>query len=841
MKKLLKYSVPLLIFLFFTNIAHAASILTVPQGGTGASTFPVKRIIVSNPTKATGTLQSLAAGSDGTFLRASSTASSGFDFAAVSGSGTVTGTGINGFTAIWNTAVNITTGVLRDNGTVSGVNATSSTVSFNVQGSGALNPFNVSSSTGTMLLRVAPNGSTTISSLGTGLVRSSSGSLYTDTTNYLSSAITSLNGQTGATQVFATSSSGTVFDIQSSDNTHTFIFPSDPTFSTLNLTNTTNSGNLVYYNGSTLIGDNNGFNWDGTSLAVGSAGTHSATLDVSGSLRFNGQLLLDASAGTAGDFLVSNGAGVVPTWSSAASAGLVTTSRTINTTAPLTGGGNLSGDLTLALSTPLAVTYGGIGTTTLGNLTVSSSNLSITGGQQVLIGTSTQITLSDTPTFTKGTFTNASTTNLTASGNTYFTGLLSQNCLGTSAGGLLQAGSCGSGGAGTISTSSQVQIGKNATWTGLATLGNGALYDNGTVAGVNATSSTISFNVQGSTTLDPFNVSSSSGTSFLRVTQAGNVGVNTTSPTKAFEVWANQTGGVARITRETGTTILPATPYGVLDIRLTTSSSTLTTFPNVTGPALTFSISSSTNANSPIAIADIVSSRVTDDRSGGLTLRPYYQASALYGLTLSPNSWGADVAVNTSTAFATLYIQGGNGRNPFEVASSSGATILQITAGSEVLIDPTAKLRLPASSSQTLTTAGQIYLDTTAGQIQYHDGTAQRTVPPYWTKTFWLSSTTPTTSLGRSFGSGTTTISFMGFPTATTLTRLACQTETGTVNVQLGNGAASSTSISAGTSGASTTPTITLNADQSYFVVASSSLSTADGLRCTIQAYPTNQ
>ena len=65
--------------------------------------------------------------------------------------------------------------------------------------------------------------------------------------------------------------------------------------------------------------------------------------------------------------------------------------------------------------------------------------------------------------------------------------------------------------------------------------------DNGTVAGVNATSSTISFNVQGTTTLDPFNVSSSSGTSILRVTQRGNVGIGTTTPGSKLAV----SGGVS--------------------------------------------------------------------------------------------------------------------------------------------------------------------------------------------------------------------------------------------------------------------------------------------------------
>jgi hypothetical protein len=53
-------------------------------------------------------------------------------------------------------------GTIIDNGTVSGVNATSSTVNLNVQGTGNLNPFNVASSTGTSLLTVSANGNVTV-------------------------------------------------------------------------------------------------------------------------------------------------------------------------------------------------------------------------------------------------------------------------------------------------------------------------------------------------------------------------------------------------------------------------------------------------------------------------------------------------------------------------------------------------------------------------------------------------------------------------------------------------------------------------------------------------------
>lgn len=95
----------------------------------------------------------------------------------------------------------------------------------------------------------------------------------------------------------------------------------------------------------------------------------------------------------------------------------------------------------------------------------------------------------------------------------------------------------GSGGSGTISTSTNAIIGHEADWTGLATLGNGAWLDNGTVVGFNATSSTIGVNIQGSGgTNNILNVASSSGASDLIITSAGNIGIGTTSPDSLLTV-----------------------------------------------------------------------------------------------------------------------------------------------------------------------------------------------------------------------------------------------------------------------------------------------------------------
>lgn len=62
---------------------------------------------------------------------------------------------------------------------------------------------------------------------------------------------------------------------------------------------------------------------------------------------------------------------------------------------------------------------------------------------------------------------------------------------------------------------------------------------NGTVIGVNATSSTISLNVQGSGTLDSFAVASSSGASELIVKSTGSIGINTSTPSSTAKLDIN--------------------------------------------------------------------------------------------------------------------------------------------------------------------------------------------------------------------------------------------------------------------------------------------------------------
>ncbi len=379
-----------------------------------------------------------------------------------------------------------------------GINTTTPYGSLVVQASSSdqtLPVLIVASTTGQSYFSVAPNGSTTISSLGSGLVRSTSGgSLYTDNSTYLTSALTSISALTGpAVHVATTSDTNITISI-----------------------NTTTANTLTFVPGFT-----------GTLAAA----------------RLNSNVVQGVTNDT-------------------------------NVT------GSISAqNLTLGWTGQLAVSRGGTGTSTLGNLTVNSSNLSITGGQQVLIGTSTEITLTSTPSFTTLTTTgNASiggslsvtgTTTLSAAtttinGVTYYwpnTQAVGTKILQNDGSGNLTWVADQTGGGGSVSGGLRGYV---TTWASSTGITFGTLIDNGTVAGQNATSSTISFNLQSSPgTIDPFNVASSNQTSILRVTALGRVGIGTTTPeAKLVVVGDAGANNPLIISSSTGTSLLTVAANG---------------------------------------------------------------------------------------------------------------------------------------------------------------------------------------------------------------------------------------------------------------------------------------
>lgn len=323
--------------------------------------------------------------------------------------------------------------------------------------------------------------------------------------------LSSLNGQTGSTQTFATNTTATGLNlnITSAANVHTWALSLQGGYGiplTASTTEWTNFNNTP----STRITAGNGLAWSGNTLSNTMA---SSTLIAGGTATFSPSVTIATSTDT--NLLLQVVCATAtctftPQWTGTLAAARLNS----NVVQAITNDTNVTGsisaqNLTLGWTGVLAASRGGIGTTTLGDLTVSSSNLSITGGQKVLIGTSTQITLTDNPTFTKGTFTNASTSALTASGNVYFTGLTSQPCIGTSAAGLLQAGTC-TGGSG------------NSAWT----IGNGLIYNATSTDSVligTSTPTSATVYLQGSGTKNPITIASSTGTTLFQITSSAQI------------------------------------------------------------------------------------------------------------------------------------------------------------------------------------------------------------------------------------------------------------------------------------------------------------------------------
>lgn len=184
-------------------------------------------------------------------------------------------------------------------------------------------------------------------------------------------------------------------------------------------------------------------------------------------------------------------------------------------------------------------------------------------------------------TFTTGTnnlfVTNSSSTNSSIATNLYLSNIASGNCLQTGAGGLVTStgSACGAGGGGgSISTSTTALIGHNANWTGLATLGNGALLDNGTVLGFNATSSTIDFNLQGTSgsSNDLFNIASSSVASVFKVDTNG---FQTIQPTATGTIYTLNNAAGQNLLTINSTSIAAAPATNILQVA---SSSGATVF-----------------------------------------------------------------------------------------------------------------------------------------------------------------------------------------------------------------------------------------------------------------------
>jgi len=158
MKKLLGLigigiAIGIILGLIILGASARAAILNVYQGGTGWGTTTAGSLFVS--TSSITSLTILPIGTIGNILESSGTTP---QWVATSTLGLMPlSTGTTGYVTRWTSNTQLGVGILLDNATVAGANATSSTISFLVQGTTTLNPFQVNTSTGVSIFTVNPN------------------------------------------------------------------------------------------------------------------------------------------------------------------------------------------------------------------------------------------------------------------------------------------------------------------------------------------------------------------------------------------------------------------------------------------------------------------------------------------------------------------------------------------------------------------------------------------------------------------------------------------------------------------------------------------------------------
>lgn len=525
-----------------TNLGNASSTsLTVSGLGYLASTTITGTLNVSGSTTISSLGTGLVRSSSGSLYTDATTYLSSI------------GSGNPGFVSIWNGTNALTQGIIRDNGTVAGINATSSTINFNIQGTGTLDPFNVASSTGSPILRVTTAGrvgigtATPVTALEVvGTIQGEQLNLETDSETYINFGYQGVNGQYikgGFGNTF------TIYDDISNED-------------------------IIRQDEADIFTDKN---W---------------TLNTGNNLSVGGTLLV-------------------------------------------------------------------IATTTLTSATTTINGLNYYWPASV---SGTKILQND--------------------GN----GNLSWVADQTGGGGSLSGGTTGFA----------------AIWASSTAVTIGTLRDNGTVAGVNATSSTVTFNIQGTGTLNPFNVSSSTGDSIFQVGVNSRVGINTTTPEATVTVQGITTSPNVEpfvIASSSGQQLLVVLPSGNVGIgsnisnpftRLQVGNSNEVT----ATPSQLFFGEYSTSSGWPTFLGNWASTGLwafgPDSGSANSVLRVgvtpgnsqgWSVNQSAFKVAIGDSIFGNSVGVGTTSPVATLTVMGTSTAptiNPFLVASSSGSTLFRV-------------------------------------------------------------------------------------------------------------------------------------------------------------------
>lgn len=656
-----------------------------------------------------------------------------------SGGGSISG-GIGGYVTRYTASSTITTGKLLDNGTVAGMNATSSTVTFNIQGNaGTANPFLISSSTGTALLTVAPNGSTTIASLTNALpVRSTAGgALYNGAIvlggSDVSGLLPSANGGVASTTADYWID-GNRTDTYTSDGTISRPYKTFATAITKINADAFTSANLyitpaTYVEGPPLTFPNENLTVHGNNatLVVPSGVTVAGSYDIY-DLNVIGTVSLTDTSYTS-----------IHQWNNGYLSGTTTISGLVNFVSMATGTGSpitvLQGgqlNITASLITNRIVNYG--------SLNADFNSMLITDNTNPVI---------DSSTTTTGSF-------FTLLGNTI------QN-RGTG-GGI----NCANGATSTPNEINAVIVLVSGTndiscGTAVTAVNNYNAINTNNGATLFGTGSALigtyfaGLTVQGSGSNVPFTINSSTGTTILKVTNADMVSINSSTPVASLTVQGTATyptRDIFRVASSSNTTVLTVDANGLTTLNGLKVTSATTTFNGVSyfwPSALPASnkVLQSDSAGTLTWVAD--QTGAGGSLSGGTTgyVATWASSTGLTIGTLRDN--GTVSGVNATSSTVSFNVQGAAGTNDiFNAASSSTTSVLKVTAGSQVLIATGARFTIPQGTGPTLSAVGDLAFDTTSGQLQVHDGTAGRAIPLFETKSFTISSST-WNALGKTF------------------------------------------------------------------------------------------
>ncbi|KKQ24141.1 MAG: Collagen triple helix repeat-containing protein, partial [Candidatus Roizmanbacteria bacterium GW2011_GWC1_37_12] len=303
-------------------------------------------------------------------------------------------------------------------------------------------------------------------------------------------------------------------------------------------------------------------------------------LDIVGDLQFSGALMPNSTAGTSGQFLISSGSGVAPTWTSTVGATSISfsgiTSGTNTQAAMVVGTGaslNYENSGTINASSLIGGTWASPGT--IGSTTPNSGVFTnLTSNGNTTIGDN----IADTTTVNSGAWTFANDTNFTltggANGLSFDTNTLSIDATSDRVG------------IGTTAPSQTLEI--NGTTQSLQYYAIGSSSED---YGRIVLGETLSAGQWGAidwdTTSDQIRIKMSDASTVAVFTEAGNVGIGTTAPAGKLDVTdTSNTAASFNLTNNTATTIgVGVNTLGVMDLQST--SLTTGNFLNIETNALT--------------------------------------------------------------------------------------------------------------------------------------------------------------------------------------------------------------------------------------------------------------